>query len=751
MAPVGNIRVRPERSDLMKRKRWSSLAKVVTFLVAVASSVQAQDVEPGQHGRRLLRVLRVEHPPQLDGILDEPSWQRADVARNFIQQDPREGMPATEPTEVRVLYDGQNLYFGVFCFDSQVDGILARELRRNNSFRNDDSFSIILDTFHDHRNAFLFRINPRGTQFDALITEEGRDVNSSWEERWEDETYIHDEGWSAEIKIPLKSIRFAPSREAPVFGVDFARVIRRKNEFTYWNNYSRNFNFHQVSQAGHLVGMEELQAGLRARVKPYASTRIASQGGAERQTRFIGDVGLEDVKIPLTSGLTLDLTLNTDFAEAEVDNQIINFDRIPVFFSEKREFFLEGAGNFEFALRLRGRGSRETILYHSRRIGLSPEGRTIPILGGGKLTGKLGDRFTLGLLNIQTDQFEDRPGDNFTVFRLKRELFARSSVSFLLTNRQAYGDDYNRVVAIDQNLVFFRHLNLTGLLARSFDDSLGVGGEQMLGLGARWFDDLWDISFDYAVIDEDFRSDLGFLQRVNIRRYEPALYLSPRPGFWGIRQLRVGLRYPHFRTLDDNRLLKERYHLDSFIYFQNGSTITDLVPRRQTEVLDSDLQLAPGLVVPPGRYEWWYFPFKYSFNPARKLSGFFEYRYQKDYYGEGGRRQGWDMLGNLNLSNHVSAEISYSLNRIQLAGGQPVNVHVMNNRLNIAFSRKWMTSTVFQYSNTRELMGVNFRLRYNYRPGDDLYLVLNTFRRGAGLDREVDRFITLKFTRSFDF
>ena len=733
----------------MKPKRWSLLAKVVTVLVALASSLQAQDSEQSQHGRRPLRVLRVEQPPQLDGILDEPAWQQAEVASDFLQEDPSEGMPATESTEVRILYDGANLYFGVICFDSDRDGILARELRRDNTLRSDDSFAIILDTFHDHRNAFLFRINPRGTQFDALITEEGRVVNSAWEERWEDETSIHDQGWSAEIKIPLKSIRFAASQAEPVFGIDFERVIRRKNEFTYWNNYSRNFNFNQVSQAGHLVGLEELQAGLRVRVQPYFSTRISNRGGTERSTNLIGDVGLEDVKIPVTSGLTLDLTVNTDFAEAEVDSQIINFDRVPTFFREQREFFLEGAGHFEFRLRNRGRGGRETILYHSRRIGLS-KGSTIPILGGGKLSGRLGDRFTLGFLNLQTDSFEeDRPGENFTVFRMKRDLFTRSSVGFLFTNRQSEGGVYNRVVGIDQNLVFYDHLNVTGMLAGSFDDSAGEAA--MGGVGAKWADDFWDIGFDYSEIEEDFRAELGFLQRVGIRRYEPALYVSPRPRFLGIRQWRMGIRYPHFRNLEDNSLLRERIHLDSMIDFQDGGGISDLFPRRQTEVLDSDLRLAPGLVVPPGSYQWWYFPIRYFFSPARKVSGAIEYRHQVNYYGKGGRRQGWDMTANLNLSNHVLAEISYSLNRIKRPEGQPVNVHVMNNRLNIAFSRKWMTSTVFQYSNTRDLIGVNFRLRYNYRPGDDLYIVVNSFRRGVGLDREVDRFITIKFTRSFDF
>ncbi len=307
-----------------------------------------QDTPEGQqHGRKWLNLTLKEGPLVLDGKLDEEAWSQSNVVGDFKQKDPNEGMPATEKTEVRALYDGENLYFGVRCLDSQPEGILARELRRDDSFGNDDSFAVILDTFHDHRNAFLFRINPRGTQYDALITQEGIDVNVSWDEKWEVVTSIDEEGWSAEVRIPLKSIRFSSSAaESMTFGVDFERIIRRKNEFTYWNNFSRDFNFHQVSQAGHLDGLKETENSLGVRIKPYINTRIVTRGAAQRDTAFLGDVGLEDLKLPITSGLTLDATLNTDFAQTEVDDQIINFDRVPVFFPEKREFFLEGAGIF---------------------------------------------------------------------------------------------------------------------------------------------------------------------------------------------------------------------------------------------------------------------------------------------------------------------------------------------------------------------------------------------------------------------
>ncbi|MCZ6769987.1 MAG: carbohydrate binding family 9 domain-containing protein, partial [Acidobacteria bacterium] len=264
----------------------------------------SQDRPEGrQHGRGSLTLIRTQQPVVLDGRLDEEAWGKANVVRALSQRDPEEGMPATEKTEIRALYDQESLYFGVKCFDSDAEGILATELRRDNAFINDDSFAVILDTFHDHRNAFLFRINPRGTQYDALITEEGRDVNVSWDERWEVETRIEEDGWSAEIRIPLSSIRFSTSSgESTTFGVDFERIIRRKNEFVYWNNFSRDFDFHQVSQAGHLLGMEETGNQLRVRIKPYLSTRINTRGAAQRSTILLGNVGLEDLKYPLTSG-----------------------------------------------------------------------------------------------------------------------------------------------------------------------------------------------------------------------------------------------------------------------------------------------------------------------------------------------------------------------------------------------------------------------------------------------------------------
>jgi len=716
------------------------------FIFSQLWAVAQQDFSAsGQHGRRSLTIFQIQEAPVLDGRLDEQVWQDAPVADRFVQRDPNEGMPATEDTEVRALYDAENLYFGIRCFDTRAEGILATELRRDNNFNNDDSFAIILDTFHDHRNAFLFRINPRGTQYDALITDEGRDVNADWDEKWEVETQMNEEGWTAEIKIPLQTIRFSSSSES--FGIDFERVIRRKNEFSYWNNYSRNFSFQQISQAGHLLGLEAVVSGLRLRIKPYLNARMITQGAQERNTNFLGDVGLEDLKYSLTSGLTLDLTINTDFAQTEVDNQVINFDRFPVFFPEKREFFLEGAGIFGIGINT-GRAP-DITLFHSRRIGLSEDRQVIPILAGARLTGKVGKKFTLGALGARTDEFQDQPADNFAVFRLKRDVLSRSAMGFFFTNRQSEGGYFNRVVGVDQNLIFFEHLKVVGVLARSFTD--GVSDRQWLGaVESIWKDDFLEASFTYFEIGENFQTDLGFIKREAIRLYSPHFSISPRPSSDTIRQLRFGVRLDHFRSVVDNELVTELYHFDNSIRFQDGSSFA-VNPHRRVEVLVEDLNLPGGQVVPPGTYTWWHVNMNYRLNPARKISGNLQYRYEWDYYGEGGRRHEWSLSPLVKLSSRFSFQVNYAINRIELAGGEPSTFHQLNNAFNFAFSRKWLTSTVLQYNSSSDVVGVNFRLNYIYRPGDDLFIVFNEFRDRNQATTDLNRQLIVKFTHSFDF
>ena len=427
---------------------------------------------------------------------------------------------------------------------------------------------------------------------------------------------------------------------------------------------------------------------------------------------------------------------------------VANFDRVPVFFPEKRDFFLEGAGQFEFGV-VRGEGASEIKLYHSRRIGLSAAGQAIPILAGAKIAGKVGEKYTLGLLSVQTDDAHGQPGSNFGVARLQRNIFSRSAVGVFTTNRQASGSDYNRVVGLDTNLALLNHLTVTGIAARALTS--GASGRQTFaGVGATWSDDLINGGIDVYAVGENFRTDLGFLERTGVTKYGPHLTVSPRPKSGPIRQLGAGVRLDHYRRHDDNSLETEIYHFNTDIALQNGSGVR-ISPHYRFEDLRRSLRLPGSLIVPPGRYSWWYFPATYRFNPARKVTGSVQYRLEPGYFGDGGRRQTWNLTPVVRLTQHVTTRIDYSWNRVQLPGGRPVDVHVMNNSLDVSFNRRWLTSTVFQYSNSSDLVGVNFRLRYRYGANHDLFVVVNSVQSQPEPLRNVDRSVTIKLTRSFDF
>ena len=425
----------------------SSVPKFVMRLFLAFALFQFTNVAFAQ---RTARAVPTAAPIQVDGVLNEPAWSETPALAEFLQKDPREGEPASERTEIRILYTKKSIFFAIRCFDSQPSQILATELRRDNEFLNDDSISILLDTLHDRRSGYLFRTNPLGTQNDALVTDEGRVTDLNWNETWNAGATVTETGWTAEIEIPFKALRLTSDMEQ-AWGIDFERVIRRKSEFTYWSNYKRGFEFTRVSQAGDLRGLNDLDTGLKLRVKPFIRSAL-KQPNLSSQS----EVGLEDVKYRITSNFTADFTANTDFAEAEVDAQVLNLTRFPVFFPETREFFVEGAGMFDYGPG--GGGTSELRLFFSRAIGLSPDREPIPILGGGKLTGKAGG-WTLGLLDVQTGALGKTPRRNFAVARVKKDILSRSNVGAIFTNRDSAtpGDPYNRGLGFDANFTFFEH------------------------------------------------------------------------------------------------------------------------------------------------------------------------------------------------------------------------------------------------------------------------------------------------------
>ena len=705
--------------------------------------------------------MRTELAVIVDGDLAEPAWQAAPATLGFVQKDPLEGQPSTERTEFRILYTATTLYIGVICYDSDSGGILATERRRDNILENDDTLTLVLDTFHDHRNSFMFRTNPLGTQYDALITDEGRDRNENWDEKWDVAAQINAAGWVTEFAIPFKSLR-VPETDGQIWGIDLERVIRRKNEQTYWNNFRRGFTLENVSQGGHLQGLENIETGMRLRIKPYLLGGFSRSSNVfQTDWRNDSDIGMEVMKYRITPSLTADLTWKTDFAQTEVDDQQVNLDRFPLFFPEKREFFLEGAGVYDFG-QIRNEANRDLTLFHSRRIGLTPSRLPVPITAGARVTGNL-KGITLGLLNVQTDSEDNLrvPESNYSVVRIKRNVLSRSNIGGFLLNREAGGSrDFNRVFGLDANFVFHKFLTVSSLWAKS--DEPGENKNDWTNYGAvRWESDFWLAGMDYMFIEPNFRDDLGFVPRRNMRRITPQIGFNPRPRSKLIRQISTRAQFD--TTTDRNwNLESRRDHFSFRLEFQSGDSIS-VTPHYRFERLsqpfvlrEKDVETSPGvtrrvpvIVVPPGDYDWWYSRFTYSMNPARRLSGSIGVEPLPGYFG--GDLLTWNINPRLKVTNNLSFNLQYEINDGNF-GKESFLDHIVNFKVNYNFNNQWLTTTTIQYNNADSFAGVNFRLNYIFRPGDDFFLVYNEGRRqGDVFYGQRDRSLQAKLTYSFDF
>jgi hypothetical protein len=763
--------------SLFARKALVAVIASVLWM-APRNSLGQNNNGQSTHGNKTLRAVATETPVLVDGSLDEPAWQEASIALGFLQRDPQEGQPSSERTEFRVLYTPSTLYIAVLCYDSAPQQILANDRQRDSSLENDDIISIVFDTFHDHRNAYLFRTNPLGTQYDALVTDEGRTVNSNWDERWDVAARIHEAGWSAEFAIPFKTLRTS-EENGTAWGLDLERVIRRKNESSSWNNYRRGFQLANLSQAGHLTGITDIESGLRLRVKPYvlggfshtnnrAESPLCREADTGRNVCNASNTGIEVMKWRITPSLTADFTANTDFAQTDVDNQQVNLDRFPLFFSERREFFQEGAGVFEFGI-AEGEnvGSAQMKLFHTRQIGLSPRRMPVPITGGGRVTGRLGG-YTLGLLNIQTERFdpENIRASNYSVARVKRDVLGRSTIGTFFLNREQGGTtDYNRIFGADANFVFFRYFTIGGFFGKSsYPRVAGEGGDDWVTAGAiRWDSDTLNLETSWQVVDPEFRDDLGFVPRTNMRQNSSQIAIKPRIDGEFIRQ--VVVRYRLDYTMDQKNDLQTRQgHSAIELFFQDGGNF-GWIPHTEFDCFNEPFVLRRGVVIiQPGCHSWWRNGFRFSPNPSTRFSGrIINYVHHMGYWGSGTLHD-LAFSPRVRLTDQLSAQISYSINKATFPVSACVDKtksqcgftdHVINTRINFNFNNQWLTSTTVQYNNADHFWGYNFRLNYIFRPGDDFFLIYNEGHTGDEMDDPLrqhnDRTLQAKLTYSFDF
>jgi uncharacterized protein DUF5916/cellulose/xylan binding protein with CBM9 domain len=702
------------------------------------STARAQPPPPA--ARKSVRAARADTAPAIDGVLDDAAWQAAEPIADFVQQEPRVNEPVSEPTEVRVLYDGDAMYFGIRCDDRTPAGIVARELRRDNPLAGDDRFEIVLDTFHDHRNGYYFVINPLGTQYDAEITNEGLDINVEWDERWWAATRITDAGWTAEIKIPLTSLRSAEG--ADTWGVNFKRFIRRKNETAQWTAWDRDFKFVQVSQNGHLTGLPGLRTGLRLRIKPYVLG-----GGRDTSAtplRRLDDVGLEVVKFSLTPGLTAELTVNTDFAQTEVDEAVVNLTRFPLFFPEKREFFLERAGIFEFGPggRRGGAAERNLQMFFSRRIGLTEDRREVPIVGGGKLTGRAGG-FDVGLLNVQTERFEQTGPANYTVLRAKRNVLARSSVGLFVSNRQTDTTDYNRVFGADANFTVRKNTDVTGFVGKSWTP--GRDGNDWVGRAKyNWLTDQYEVFLEHLYVGPDFQHDVGFVRRRDVQRTDAVAVWQPRPGVLDIRNLVFRGEVVYTTDIRRTLLTREeitqatsRWQSDDAIRFNSTNTF---------DRLQRPFEIARGITIPVGDYEFRDNFFEVEGSGKRAATGRARFG-AGDFYG--GKRRYVQLAPSFKPMALLSVEAGYEFNDVSLREGD-FTTHVFNARVNFNLSNRLLTTTLAQYDSASKQHVLFFRLNYIYRPGDDLFVVFNRSTETSAA-KVSEYTLLVKLTYSLDF
>jgi len=705
--------------------------------------------------QRVAQATHVDHAPALDGTLHDPLWEVAEPITNFRQREPYEGQPATEKTVVRILYTKHEVFFGISCFDSDPKAIVATQLQRDISQELDDYFEIIIDSTHDRRNAYVFQTNPLGAQRDALITEEQAsdqgDGDPGWDGVWTSEARIEKEGWTATIGIPFSTLNFMQSRDV-IWGINFKRFIRRKNEEDLWSAWRRVYGAAKISQSGELRGISGIGSGRLFIVKPYGLTGFdhfpasAAGTGLTPGTNALRTGGV-DIKLGLRSNLVANLTANTDFADTDVDTQQFNLTPYKLFFPEKRQFFLENAGVFNFPLG----GDIGDLLFFSRQIGIDPiTGEEVPINGGAKITGSLGN-FELGILDVDTRHSGPNPYANYAVLRVKRSLWAGSYIGLMGIDKRSGNirDRFNQSGGIDARLLFFKNLVLLGWAART--RNLGVNtGDSDIGADLHYQTNWLDFEARKQKIGENFNPEVGFLERNDANESFVDAILKQFPNLHGIRELQYDGFISNSRDTH-GRFQTQQWQARFRADFNNGAYTDDDPVIVTTQSITQPFDIYKNIIIPVGLYH--FVRHKISFGSAqnRRLTVDALERFGGYYSGS---------LNELsaNMSYRPSPRFSMSLgenwNRFRLPQGN-FSVDLASAQTSYSFSRLLSLTTVIQMDTANaQAVSANIRLRYNYRPDSDLFVVYNVGTQFASLvaanpPQIRESRLSVKFTYSF--
>lgn len=731
-------------------------------------SIMPSSVAAFSRGLTAPQVLahRTSEPPKIDGRLDDAVWESAMIIDDFIQRDPVEGDPASEKTEARLLIDDDRIYIGFRCYDSEPNRIIASRMQRDSELDDDDNVSVIFDTYNDRRGGFYFATNALGAQSDMLLSDEGRTRNAAWDCIWQSKSSRDAEGWSAEMAIDMDQLRYAESEDA-IWGLNLGRTIKRKNEEVFLLPPPQDYGFrgqYRTSTLGTLKGLGALRSKPRLQITPF------SLGGTNREFNGFDPTeqpSLEagvDLKYGLTPSLTLDMSYKTDFAQVESDQEQVNLTRFSLFFPELRDFFLEGAGIFDFGETVEFRGGSNsrppTLVFYSRKIGIQ-DGHNVPVVFGSKVTGRAGS-YEIGALHMMTDAkvfidkkekerfltdtgdlldedqaaLTDRPivdtldvdvidtldvkRTNMSVMRVRRDILGRSSIGFIATNRSPGEEDgYNRVVGGDVNLSFFDSaLKLKGFLAKSWTP--GKVGEDLASNAEVEFRKYnLQLEAKYLDVQGNFNPEVGFVPRDDIRQYDLETRWRPRPRRMGIRQFSFGPQFTYL-TNQNNLLQSSNFRFSFFMNLITDDWIGFRVERK-FERLDETFDVSDDVDIPIGDYAFTNYSVNLFSSGGRRLGGRMTVGFGEFF---NGTRKRFSTGTSTKLSNQFSIETRYEHNRISLPGGK-FNTNQLTNRFLFTFTPDFFVRGLMQWNSRGAIVGSNFLLNYRFAPGSDIFLVYN--------------------------
>lgn len=722
------------------------------LILLAAGELAAQDFPAGP--RPVATAHTLSQSPVVDGnVLDDPAWNNLEPITGFVQTQPNSGQPATQRTEVFVGYTDDAIYIGVVAFDDDPAAIIATDSRRDSSLNDTDSFKVLIDGLLDRQNGFVFGTNPASVEFDGQVNREGASangfgneggLNTNWDAPWSVVSSVSDIGWSSEFMIPFSSLRYGVD-EVQSWGFNFERRIRRNNEVAYWAPMTQDRDLLRVSEAGTIEGIRApRQRNLQ--VTPYVLGKTVD-GGDLPERENDAEFGF-DIKYSVTPSLTLDATYNTDFAQVEVDEQQVNLDRFNLFFPEKRPFFLENAGQFTVG------NPREVELFFSRQIGISDDGTPVPIEGGLRLSGKIGGTTNVGLLYMGSEAVDGViSGNNYAVARVNQELANRSSIGFLVVDRDGDGsllgngsDDQNQTYAVDGRLGLGENGLLQAWAAKTETPGL-EGDDRAYSLRGDYNNADWSLGAGFTEVGANFNPEVGFLSRSDYRKYDASILRRIRPeNLWNLFEIRPHVSYRGF--WDSNDFQETGFlHMDSHWEFQSGMEIHTGYNVTREGVKDP-FEIVDGVVIQPGTYDHGEVQLVYMGDQSQPLNASMRV--------VAGGRFGGDRLTltptiRYRIGEKFSSELAYVYNDFDLpVPNGDFTANLARLRLSYSFTPKILIQLLAQYNEQADRISTNFRFSWLQSANAGLYVVYNEIdERGIGAPPRGREFI-IKYSRIFD-